>query len=75
VTSIVPDPIVTFNSGLTSASIIWTAGNINVVTTLKVGDSFAPASSVAPIPEPTAALTFAAGLAVAGWRVRRQSQA
>jgi hypothetical protein len=75
VTSIVPDPIVNFNSGLTSASIIGAAGNINVVATLNVGDSFAPASGVAPIPEPTAALTFAAGLAITGWRARRQSQA
>jgi hypothetical protein len=66
--------MVTFNSDSTGASIIWTVGTINVVTTLSAGDSFAfvSAGSEDPIPEPTAALTFAAGLLFAGWRVRRQ---
>jgi hypothetical protein len=66
--------MVTFNSDSTGASIIWTVGTINVVTTLSAGDSFAFVSTYSeePVPEPTAALTFAAGLLFAGWRVRRQ---
>lgn len=67
--------IIGFNGDSTSLSIIWTVGNINVVTRLSAGDSFALASSVSPMPEPSAALVFGAGLLIAGSRVRRQSQA
>ena len=69
------DAVVTFNNDLdpTSAFIAWAVDNTNVVTRLSVGDTFAlaDASSAAPIPEPTAAVTFAAGLLLAGWQIRR----
>ena len=68
------DAVVTLNGDSTSAFIAWNVGNTNVVTTLSVGDSFAfvNANVEEPVPEPTAAITFAAGLLLAGWRIRRQ---
>jgi hypothetical protein len=75
--------VVTFNLDSTTAFIAWTVGNSNVVTALSVGDTFALAGASAlagarstqPIPEPTAAVTFAAGLMLAGWRIRRHPRA
>lgn len=61
-----------------NVTITWAVGNNNLVMAMSSGDGFAPSyttTSVAAIPEPTAALTFAVGLAVAGWRVRRQPRA
>ncbi len=55
-------------------TIDWAVDNNNYVIALGAGDGFAPArslNSAAPVPEPTAALTFAAGLAIASWRIRR----
>lgn len=50
-------------------TINWSVGNSDFVVRISGGDGFA-----APIPEPTAALTFAAGLMLAGVRIRRQRQ-
>jgi hypothetical protein len=71
--------VVTLNADSTSAFIAWNVGdsNTNVITRLSVGDTFsmAYAGSAEPVPEPTAAVTFAAGLMLAGWRIRRQRRA
>jgi hypothetical protein len=50
-------------------TINWMVGNNNYVIGLDGGDGFAPAT---PMPEPTAAITFAAGLLVAGVQIRRR---
>ena len=59
-----------------SVTITWNVGNNNMIMSLASGDGFAPSDPVvSAVPEPTAAMTFLAGLAVAGWRVRRQPDA
>ena len=71
------DAVVTLNGDSTSAFIAWNVGNTNVVTTLSAGDTFSMAyvgGDAVPTPEPTAAVTFAAGLLLAGWRIRRQAR-
>lgn len=74
---------VTISDDGRAMTIVWIVGNNNQISASAVSDGFALVSSTAlasstasasPVPEPTAALTFAAGLMVAGWRVQRQSR-
>ena len=67
------NPIVPFEYW-ESVSITWTAGNNDFVVGLGGGDGLAP-GSLAPMPEPSAALSFAVGFALVGWRIRRRPRA